>query len=87
MKKINKNEIKIIILSELAAIFSLGLAVSIYYFVIDYSNFFNMYNNSQVFWIGFLLISLMIFSFALILSFIIMIVVYSISNPRWIKGV
>lgn len=86
MKKINKNEIKIIILSELAAIFSLGLAVSIYYFVIDYSNFFNMYNNSQVFWIGFLLISLMIFSFALILSFIIMIVVYSISNPRRLKG-
>ena len=86
MKKINKNEIKIIILSELTAIFSLGLAVSIYYFVVDYSNFFNMYNNNQVFWIGFLLISLMIFSLALILSFIIMIVVYSISNPRRLKG-
>ena len=87
MKKINKNEMKIIILSELTAIFSLGLAVSIYYFIIDYSNFFNMYENNQIFWIGFLLISIMIISFALILSFIIMIVVYSISNPRWKKGV
>lgn len=87
MKKINKNEMKIIILSELTAIFSLGLAESIYYFIIDYSNFFNMYENNQIFWIGFLLISIMIISFALILSFIIMIVVYSISNPRWTKGV